>query len=618
MSYLNNVRVILQHVSKPIDKVEQIVTTAIKYWQELTSCKQHLETVLVFACELAMYYNRCGSICTSEKLLHYVEASILDSLDEVNLDLAIGRLLEAQAQISDSSGPDTLSKMSAVQRHYVSISNNETTWTSRRYRSLLLRIGCCAGALLGGSGARALLLWRRARSALAAGLRPASALLAAHMYTLYVDTNSDDAEVNIDRIKHILGLQPTNEIQPQTTTHKIIQNTPKHTQIETMLKSSTFRRLQTSPSSPLMTSSFTMPEFLNHKENCQCYACLVPFSFIITARTCLLEASMYFRSNDYQIARNYFDGATEALKLSKDKLNKVIDKSNIEKYLCEIVKDFWNKEIKLIEIDMLLEETYFELSQNDFNNINFKLIRLDELSKEIKLNLYLENEINNLIIATSRLKRAIKKKQEDALEIEMEHLTLSPNTKLIKTPESKKLPIHSTNKVVKQNELPSINYKISKLNLDGEDYDEKEPIKEMKKPKFKIPEPIINRPILETMTPGPKILNSETTKLPKTSLKFETTTPLPKTRVKILLTQASQDQGTPVSKTEEFFTPSSTPAEQFFTPMSSMKTYTRKRSAIVKNLDNEFSTPKVDIQKENKPGVRTRRAVSSRLNKDQR
>ncbi|KPJ11826.1 hypothetical protein RR48_01394 [Papilio machaon] len=571
ISYINNVGVILQHVSKPIDKVEHIVTTGIKYWQEITSCKQHLETVLVFACELAV------------------------------MDLAIGRMLVAQAQISDCAVPDTLSRMTAVQRHYVAISNNENTWTSRRYRSLSLRIGCCAGALLGGRAARALLLWRRARSSLAAGLRPASALLAAHMYTLYVDTNSDDAEVNIDRIKHILGLQPTNEIQPQTNIHKIEQHTPKHTQIETMLKSSTFRRLQTSPSSPLITPPFTMPEFLNHKDNCQCYACLVPTSFIITARTCLLEASMYFRSKDFQIARNYFDGASEALKLSKEKLIKLIKKSKIEKYICEIVKDYWLKEIKLIEAEMVIEESYLELSQNDFTNINMNLIRLDEISKEIKLNIYLDNEINNLLIATSRLKRAIKKEQEDTLEIEMEHLTLSPNTKLVKTPESKKIPVNNTNKVVKQNELPSLNYKISKLNLDGEDYDEKEPIKEIKKTKFKIPEPVISRPILETMTPGPKTSVLETiTKIPKTTLKFETTTPLPKTRVKILLTQASQDQGTPVSKTEEFFTPSSTPGEQFFTPMSSLKTYTRKRTAIVKNLDREFSTPKVDIQKENK------------------
>ncbi|XP_013144077.1 PREDICTED: uncharacterized protein LOC106107659 isoform X2 [Papilio polytes] len=641
-AYICNVGVILQYVNKPLDRVEQMVTNAIKYWQELISSKQHLEAMLVFACDLAMYYDRCGS-CTSDKLLQFVQARILE--EEVNY-LAVGRLLEAHAQISDT--PDTLTRVSAPLRHYVTVTNNETTWVSRRYRSLLLRTYTCGGALCAGRGGRALALWRRARTALCAALRPASAIITADIYTVYIDTNAVDAEVNIDRIKHILGLQPTNEIQPHTI-HKEEQHTPKHTQIETMLKSTTFRRLQTSPSSPLVTSSFTMPEFLKHNKICQCYACQVPYSFLIATRTCLLEASMYYRSNDFHIARNYFDGATEALKLAKEKLLNSVE-LKCEKYISEIIKNYWNKEVGLIEAEILIEESYMELSQNDFTNINNKLIRLDEITKEIKIDLYLQTEINNLLIATSRLKNAIQKQQEDALEIEMEHLSLNPNTELIKTPESKKIPLKGTNKIVKQNELPSLNYKISKLNLDGENYDEKEPIKEVKKSKFKIPEPVISRPILETLTPGPKTrIKAETTNqlaktrvkvettpvpktkvkpdmtpslksdlettatFPKTTQKFETTTPLP-TRVKILLTQASQDQGTPVSKTEEFFTPSSTPSEQFFTPMSSVKTYTRKRTAIVKNLENVFSTTQVDIEKENKTGVRTRRAVSSRLN----
>ncbi|CAG5030622.1 unnamed protein product [Parnassius apollo] len=588
-AYIRNAGVILLQASRPSDRINHIIALATTYWTELVMSRESLEAALVFACELAMYYDKWGSTTTAAKLVQFAQARLLDAWDKhpnLNMDFALGRLVEAQSQLCRDCGPSTMSSVNAIQRHFVTVTNPESRWCKRRYRGVALKRSVCGGGVLAAGLARALRLWRRARSAAAAALPACSAPLAASLHAALTDGNHEDAQIKIDnRIKHILGLQPTNEIQPycQHANSKIEPFTPKYTPLETMLENGEFKKVQTSPSLPCITiPTFKMSEFLTHDRKCTCYACEAPYSLILAFQTCTLEASMYYRSKEFEIARSYFAGASEALRLCEAKLNDSFRNASkkFQKYILDIVKDMYNSEIRNIEVEMLIEASFFELAQENYDLVNDKVVRIHEIMQETKLNPYLANDVNNLLIATARLRRVFKKHEEIGLEVEMENLKLSPNSELIKTPETKYVPEKNTNKVVKDEEVPILKRKVIKLNLDDESPDEKELGQEVKKQEFKIPVPITAKPVLETITPRPS-----------------------RTRPKVLISQATVDceVTTPSSNVnEKFFTPcASTPGEQFFTPMTSFKTYSRKRSGIVKNLENEFSTPKAAGEKEN-------------------
>ncbi|CAK1587441.1 unnamed protein product [Parnassius mnemosyne] len=602
-AYIRNAGVIMLQASRPSDQINRIIALATTYWTELMKSKESLEAALVFACELAMYYDKCGSTTTAAKLVQFAQARLLDAWGDpdVNLDFALGRLVEAQSQQCRDSGPSTMSSVNAIQRHFVTVTNPESRWCKRRWVGMALKRSVCGGGALAAGLARSLCLWRRARSAAAAALPAASAPLAARLHAALTDPHHDDAQIKIDnRIKHILGLQPTNEIQPycQHPNSKIEPFTPKHTLLETMLESEGFKKVQTSPSLPCITiPAFKMSEFLTHDKKCTCYACEAPYSLILAFQTCALEASMYYRSKEFEIARSYFAGASEALRLCEAKLKDSFRSASkkFQKYILDIVKDIYDSEIRNIEVEMLIEASFYELAQGNYDLVNDRVVRIHEIMQETKLNPYLANDVNNLLIATARLRRVFKKQEEVGLEAEMESLKLSPNSELIKTPETKYVPEKKTNKLVKDEEVPILKRKVIKLNLDDDSPDEKAPSQEVKKPEFKLPVPVTAKPVLETITPRPS-----------------------RARPKVLITQATVDSqvSTPSSKAnEKFFTPcASTPGEQFFTPMTSLKTYSRKRSGIVKNLENEFSTPKAGGEKENmvKPPEQLKTPVHSK------
>ncbi|XP_068625999.1 uncharacterized protein [Battus philenor] len=586
-AYLRSAGVLLQRAARCEDQLEHIAASAISRWTELVRSGRGLETALVFACDLAMHYERCGSTATAARLLRWSQARLLAASGEEtpSLELAVGRLLEAEA-LRVGLRPNTLSRVNAVQRHYVAVTNNEARWCPRRRRALVVRGALCAGAELAVRLSRSLRLWRRARSSAGTSLQIAGALCAATLHAGITDTNHEDAQVKIDnRLKHILGLQPSNEIQPycQSEETKTEPFTPKQTQIETMLDSDVFKKTQTSPSLPCITiPAFKMPEFLTHQDKCQCYACDTPYSWILALQTCALEASMYYRSGEHTIAKNYFDGAFSAMKLCETKVNLQTNSEHFHKYIIDIVKHEYINEVRNIEFEMLIESGYLQLTLGNYEMLNEKIERLNEIIKETKTNQYAINEFHNLLIAASRLKR-VPNKQEEGLEEEFESLKLSPNKDILKTPETKYVLMKNTNKVVRCEELP-IKRKVIKLNLD--DGEDKEVIKENKRTEFKIPVPVTAKPALEAMTPRPKII----------------------------VTPANIS--TPSSKsTAEFFTPIASTPEQFFTPATSVKTYSRKRNIVVKNLEIEFSTPKAVDNRENKPVRRSRRAPSTRLGK---
>ncbi|XP_028174640.1 uncharacterized protein LOC114363189 isoform X2 [Ostrinia furnacalis] len=98
--------------------------------------------VAIFLATTAMYYYRCGSTGIAARLLQAVQANTLRALQEnpdVNLDLAVGRLLEAQVEVCGGTEGATLSAVTNTQRHYLAVSNTATKWTKRRLLSLTFK-----------------------------------------------------------------------------------------------------------------------------------------------------------------------------------------------------------------------------------------------------------------------------------------------------------------------------------------------------------------------------------------------------------------------------------------------------------------------------------------------
>ncbi|XP_050559695.1 uncharacterized protein LOC126912248 isoform X1 [Spodoptera frugiperda] len=292
---------------------------------------------------------------------------------------------------------------------------------------------------------------------------------------------------------------------------------------------------------------------------------------------------MYFRANEQEIAKNYFNGVIRSFDYFDTKLKAVLTsytELDFEKYVVDHTRIMFEEEFRKVKLEILIEASFFELKNGNFDAADEYIVTVHEICQDLRLNdVYLSNEILNLMIASAKLRNVVKKQAFD-LETEFENLKLSPKMKMEgdKTPVSKaKLPQLSARKV-KDEELPK-KRKVIKLNLDENSSDEKEEKPKPRKPvsEFKIPVPVTSKPVLEILTPRPS-------RKPVITVTDTAKTPV-------------NDK---TDKSNEFFTPMSTP-EQFFTPLNTIKTYSKStlRKGLVKNLEHEFATPKAVSQKEN-------------------
>ncbi|KAI5634625.1 hypothetical protein NE865_12640 [Phthorimaea operculella] len=605
-SYITNAGVIIHYANKNSDKITEIITQGTKNCAELLKCDETVEAALVFLGECAIYYTKSNSLGTAAKLTQAIQAKILshhNNKPELNLDLAVGKLLEAQVAVcKDSSCPSGLSSVIGAHRHYLAVGNTATKWCLRRRRALHLKLHIARTGVVAATAARNLHIWRRAKSCAGATLTAATSVAQAMLVVTITDpAHTQNASVQIDNhLKYVLGIELTTSQPivptPEAKAHQLF--TPKQ-ELETMLENMTFKKSQvnlgqTSPT--LDVPGFKCPVFLKHGYDCTCYACENPYSFILAAKSAALEASMYFRAKEFDIAKNYFDGTLKCLQLVQGKLKKV---EKCENYLQEIVKKIYNDEFVEVQIRTLIESAFFELSQGNYKIADERIVSIHEILQDNEnINPYLRNEILNLMTSSAHIQKQTNPQiSEINLEADFENLKLSPTKtiELIKTPEDKaknppKLPILK----VPNEELPNTKRRVIKLNFDESSSDEFETTKKRtsKRTEFKIPVPVTAKPVLETMTPTPA---SRSRKKPD-----------------ILVTQPSKDESTSVfefatpkpkdANKSEFFTPVDTPGDQFFTPMSTLKTYSKKslRHGIVKNLECEFATPKAEAKNADK------------------
>ncbi|XP_060809332.1 uncharacterized protein LOC106142945 [Amyelois transitella] len=565
-SYIRNAGVLLSNSYRRTDKLTSIMLRATHICAELMTDEITLDTALVYVCDAAIYNVNIGATGTAARLLQIAQAQIISAFEKypnINLDLSIGRLLQGQCSLCKDSGPSSLSAVSVVQRHYLSISNVGTSRHRRRLASLTVKRRRSSSALRCVRVSRALLLRRRVRTWSAVAAPCASALAAAALCVLRDDVNIDG------RLKYILGITTTNETfsqQPAVPLSKPEVFTPKQ-DLETMLENATFKKSQLSPSIPCITvPGYRTPECLKHVK-CDCYACEIPLCYILSACTVGLEAARYFRGKEVDIAKNYFKGAFECFDLAERKL--VDFKVDMyEEFIVDGVRRKLMTELKEYQVEMLIEASFFELSINNYERADEIIVKIHEISQEYDLNGYLSNEVMNLIVASAELRNVVKKRDDTNLINEFESLKLTPSkdVEVPKTPEVKpKAPPKMPKVTVKDEEIPK-KRKVIKLNLD--EVVESKPIK--KKTEFKIPIPVTSKHVLENITPR-----------------------ITRTKPNILVSQHTDDVKTPVT---DFHTPIASTPDEFFTPMTSLKTYSKKslRHNIVKNLESEFATPKAD------------------------
>ncbi|CAB3224492.1 unnamed protein product [Arctia plantaginis] len=572
-AYIRNAGVLAYHISAQ-DVLQDIITLASEYWGEIVIKESSLETALVFLSDVAIYYNNSGCVGVAAKLVQLAQAKILKAYEtypDVNLDLAVGRLMEAQAMMCKNSGLSTLTDVNGIQRHYLSISNNALAWSTRRLVTARSRCSSCLLTQRCARACGALGQVRRARAAAAAAPHALGAAALATCARATIDTHAlHQAQVTIDnRLKYILGL--SNEPPTSVTESKVELFAPKQ-DLEVMLESQHIKSL--SPTRKyVQIPGFKIPEFLGHT-NCDCYACDNIFCTIISYVIGGLEASMYFRANEVEIAKNYYQGIIHSFKYFDSKMEYVMNKyieMDFKEYIINHVRKLFEDEFKKVKLEILIESTYFELKNENFDKADDYLVTVHEITQDISNpDAYMSNEIMNLMIASARVRNVVKKQETD-LETEFENLRLSPKGDVPKTPISKPiLPVQSSKKVMVGHEEIPKKRKVIKLNLDEGSSDERDQEKpKTRKPVFKIPVPVTSKAVLENITPRvtrkPAITVTDTSKTPKTG---------------------------PEDKLPEFFTPMSTP-EQFFTPLNTIKTYskTNLRRGIVKNLEEEFSTP---------------------------
>ncbi|CAG4981708.1 unnamed protein product [Colias eurytheme] len=557
VAYIRNVGTILYHAERQYPEIDSISVNAVQLWTSIVGTKESMETALVFICEVAIYYIKSKRHTAAAILLRTAQAHIVNAMKlypDMQLDLALGRLMEAQVLLCPDSGFNSLTAVNAIQRHYLATATVGTVWTTKRRNNLLLKYNTCLATEKCVKLCKYLKLWRRAKTAGGAGLGASGGKGQGVIYGAVTQTCwPEDAQVKINNaLKNILDTTDIH-ITNIDLNKKIQSFTPKHDHIETMRD--TMIRTQLSPSLPCISvPAFITPEFLKH-DACSCYACVMPACAILSSQISSLEASMYFRSKEDVIARNYFNGALKTFELAEAKLKSIFvdNAKKFEKYIVNLVKDSCFKEFRELEVEFLIELAFFELSEKNFEKADDCIVRIHEILSENDIDVYLQNEISNLLVSSALL-REKRPEIPKELDIDFDSLKISTNQEA-KTPEGKTLPI-DTVKLVQKEEIPIKRKVAKKINLDDP---EEEPKIEKPKSKFKIPEPVIPKPSLEIITPRPT-----------------------RSRPNIVITQAD----TP--KTEQFFTPKSTPNEAFFTPQTSHKTYSRK---IVKNLEAEFLTP---------------------------
>ncbi|KAL0853152.1 hypothetical protein ABMA27_012912 [Loxostege sticticalis] len=573
-AFLRSATVLIVHCHTKSEAISTLISRCAPLCEKVDKTD-----AMIFLSTVAIYYKRCGSTGLALRLLRLVQAKILEAYKkdpDIDLDLAVGRLLEAQIELCQAEGA-TLSAVSNTQRHYLAVSNTATKWSTRRLTALTLKtcITSCSARCV--ALCVSLLAWRRARGACAAGLGAAGAGRGAGLRARATNTHKmDAAQAVIDnRLKHILGLQPSNDTQEhKSDTTKPIFLTPRHDHLETMLENVVFKKTQTSPSLPCVSVlAFKMPDFFKHS-NCNCYGCH-PEVLTLACLTAGLESSMYFRAKEWDIARNYFEGTVKSFGYAEAKIKHYFKsyRSKYEGYVVDMVERIVEDEFKSVQIEVLIEEAFFELSQKEYEKADDLIVRIHEIMQDvININAYLKNEVMNLMTTSAQIRKVVKKPVETGLENEMESLKLTPTEEEPRTPITKpKQPPKMTKVVVKSDELPNVKRKVIKLNLDDAADEQEVPKPTRKRSEFKIPVPVTSKPVLESITPRTR------------------------SKPEILVTKPSEDtKMTPKVEKTEFFTPISTPAEQFFTPMTSIKTYSKKslRNNIVKNLEAEFSTPK--------------------------
>lgn len=338
-------------------------------------------------------------------------------------------------------------------------------------------------------------------------------------------------------------------------------------EVETMLESFAPKQDDSSPYRlGLRVPCFKMPKIFYHDASCDCH-CQLPAVFILACQTASLEASMYFRSNETVIADNYFKGALRMLSMAEGRFKPV--SSNYEKYITEFASRSYTNELRRIRLEFLIEISFFELSRGNFKEADDLIVNIHELTELGDVDPYVMNEVMNLMTASAQLRGIIKRPELTGLEMELEDLRLSPPGVVPCTPENKGSVPQVTKKVVKNEEIM---FPVRFLEVNFDDIEERNDVPV--KPGFKVPVPMTGKPVLEDITPRPT-----------------------RSRPKLTLTQPSVELPTPIvtpnvkSKKNEFLTPMGSP-EQFFTPMSTLRTYSKVRSGVVKKLEEEFSTPK--------------------------
>ncbi|XP_053623160.1 uncharacterized protein LOC128682483 [Plodia interpunctella] len=555
-TYMRCAGVVISHADKQTDK-QTITDMVTAVWAAAGDNPDFTDAALGFLCDVAIYKIRAGAVGAAARLIRIVQTKIQESTDRrpnVNLDLSWGRLLEAQSRLCAGD----LSAVNYAQRHYMAVNNMESRRHARRSASAALSgrsAETCAAAV---RCALSLCLYRRARAW--RGGRAAAPRLA----ELYAHAH-DLTWVKIDnRLKYILGMQTNESCQISNKKDDIPQAFTPKPDIELMLDNMTFKKSQISPSMPcLPITRFQTPNFLKHTK-CDCYACAIPQCYILAAFTIGLEAIMYFRTNETDIARNYFEGAFKCFHLAEEKLRSF--NVNCEKFIFDAVKRGFVETLKRYEVELLIEAGYFELSLNNYERADVIVVQIHDILNEYDIDSYLRNDVLNLMVCSAETRRHVNRNVESSLEAEFESLKLPANMEPPKTPEIKpKAPPKIPKVTVNDEELPK-KRKVIKLNLDEvADTGERET---KKKIDFKIPTPATKR-ALEIMTPR------NTSSIPNIS----------------------------VTKDDIFHTPLASTSEEFFTPMSSLKTYAGKslRQNIVKNLEVEFSTPK-GVEKGGKGG----------------
>ncbi|XP_045782104.1 uncharacterized protein LOC123878816 isoform X2 [Maniola jurtina] len=598
-SYILHASALIYH-AQANKQIESILIRAMKYAAEFIRSGQNLEAALCLICDVAIYYIKSGSVYMASKLIQFVQAKLLaefETLPDANLELSLGRLMEAQAMLCPDSGLSTLSAVNALPRHYLAVRNTATRYALRRMISLYIKTCITSHGCAGVRLSRRLALWRRAYCAAAATLPPAGAAARARVYADIINTHDTDAQVKIAlHLKYILKSDvltvPGETIQNESLKQKQEQFLPKQDNVEIMLDSM-FQKTQISNEESIICSipAFKSPDFFQHAKTCACYACMSPACMIIACQISYLEASTYFRAKEIEIAKNYFDGALKTFGNAEEKLKNIFSTYKTKKFselVIDTTKRLIEDEFKTVQLEFLIELSFFELSRIELEKCDEHVVSIHEILSEFKnVDPYLKNEVANLMIAAANVRKT-KVIQETGLEIDMEELKLSPDK--LKTPETKtKMPvICHTVKVVKSEELHNLAKAIRfKLDFDAAneientEIQERNTEKKQKQSKFKVPVPVTSKPLLENLTPRPS-----------------------RVKPKIIITQQSQtDTEISTPKTEpnfEFFTPCQSTPAKFFTPMSNVKTYSKKRNLVVKNLENEFSTPKGKVELDSK------------------